>query len=72
MYITWTYLDDPKELPIDWCRARKVWKLKSRFKRLCNRSKGLTGTAWYEVDSHIGETLYKLAKLGVSPEEING
>lgn len=72
MHITWTYLDDPKELPHHWCRARKVWKLKSRFKRLCNRSQGLTGNAWYEVSDHIFETLNKLARLGVSVDEING
>lgn len=72
MHVTWTHLDDPKELPVDWCTARKIWKLKSRFKRLCNRSQHLTGSAWYEVNDHIFQTLTSLSRLGAKTEDLNG
>lgn len=76
MHITWNYLDNPKELPADWSRARKVWKLKSRFKRLCNRADKVRGTcinhAWLEVSEHIGNTLDDLQILGVDTENMEG
>ena len=69
-------LDDPKELPADWCKARKVWKLKQRYQRLCSmadRAKdACINLAWLEVSDHIFSTLNKLEALGVDTENMEG
>lgn len=70
MYITLNCLDQPKELPKSWCDARKVWKLKSRLKRLYQKGVSTKSMmAWFEISDHIAETIDKLAELGVSVED---
>jgi hypothetical protein len=69
-------LDNPKGLPVDSCRARKVWKLKQRYQRLCSMADRVRGTcmnlAWLEVSDHIFSTLDKLEALGVDTENMEG
>lgn len=69
-------LDNPKELPFCWSRARKIWKLKQRYQRLCVMADRVRGDcmnlAWLEVSDHIFSTLNKLEALGVDTENMEG
>lgn len=71
MWISWTNLGDAKDFPYHWTKARKIWKLKQRLKRLCARAKGKRGGEWYEINDQIFFVLNSLVRLGVSVEEIN-
>lgn len=63
--------DDSPMPPGD--RARKIQKLKSRYKRLCvlaDRERGDTiNLRWYAVASLIQATLDRLEELGVDVEK---
>jgi hypothetical protein len=59
-----------------WCKARKVWKLKQRYQRLCSMADrardACMNLAWLEVSDHIFSTLNKLEALGVDTENMEG